>query len=302
MTDTRSLENRFLGMVSAMVQVASCTRQFQKALVELPESTQATEAMAEALLGGVSKDRLRLIAKASQGDSRRGREMAARLSEWLDTTREVAKASDEPAADDGDGDEDDEAKDGDDTRTAIKALRERYDAEDREVAKGHHENSFRTVNGKRVPVRGYDTSPSAKAGFAHMTAKALAAHPEHGKAGEALGLTHAAREATHETQHPDEFGIEPNDQDHHAFAAEQHDRAYTMHHRIYQDLKDSSFPESRDAAHKHFVVAKFHKEINAYHAGVASGPADTTPSLNKDDNEGQTPKKEVIKPKTDMVE
>jgi len=317
MTDNRTLENRFLGTVQAMVGIACTSRQFTKALIDLPESAEASEALAEALLGGVPKERLRSIAKACQGDSRRGREMAARLSTWIDAPREAAKALTEPAAVKAPA----PVVEAPDTRTAIKALRERLDGEaregsrptvgapekpgseaTREAAKAHHDPSIRTVNGQIVNVKSYETA-ERESKRAHSLANHLAAHPEHIKAKAAAQFTEEAAQATSETAHPEGYGFTKNDKDHHAWTAEKHDIAYTAHRNIGNDLASSSFTESRDAAHKHLAVADIHKALYDFHQGKAegNGVSDTTPELNHDDNMGTAPKV-TINPKTDMVD
>jgi len=262
MTDTRTLENHFLGTVQAMVAIAYTTRQFTKALTDLPQSTEASDAMTQALLGGVPKERLRTIAKACQGDSRRGRDMASRISEWIDT-RPIAKAIEEPAP----AVIDEPAPD---TRTAIKALRERYDAEGREVAKAMIHPHTRTVNGKIVQVKGYEVARAAAQipGEAHQVGLGLNS-PWQGKAMKARDASQAACYASHAD-------------DHHA-AAEAHDKAADAHDRVGHDKSDS--------------IAARHREIAADHRALA----DTTPALNRDDNM-TAPEKEVIHPKTDMVD
>ena len=62
-------------------------RAIVKALADLPESTTASEAIQEAVLGEISMDRIRTLVKASQGDGTRGRAVASRLLDWLEVGR-----------------------------------------------------------------------------------------------------------------------------------------------------------------------------------------------------------------------
>ena len=285
--DTRTLENRFLGTVQAMVGIACTTRQFAKALIDLPESVEASEAMTEALMAGIPKERLRTIAKACQGDSRRGREMAARLSAWIDAPREVAKAIEEPAP------VVTPAKDQPDTRTAIKALRERLDGEAREVAKAHHEASHRTVGGKIVNVAGYETHmQKAQAGAVRLSESQVFKGPH------ALAMTLFANDATKEAHDSNTDGA-PAEK--HAWAAEQHGQASLMHEAIAHHAT-TSYGDC-EISKKANEVAGHHKALQAYHQGKAEGAtvSDTTPALNTDDNQ-RTASKETIHPKTDMVD
>jgi hypothetical protein len=96
--DTQSLEVRFLAAIKALAYASQSPRAVAKALHDLPGATEAAQAVQDALVDGLSMDRLRTIVKASQGDSRRGRAIATSILAWMEEgrpapERPVAKAA-----------------------------------------------------------------------------------------------------------------------------------------------------------------------------------------------------------------